>query len=131
LKIGDRPGSTMVKDIQADYSEPVISNHNINYIDEIQINADQLDNVLIDMGVKRVDYIQLHINGSEIEAIEGLEKTIKLYKPSFSIKSETNLGDGEIPTSDVVLKTLEEKNYYVICKKYMPKGPDRIFAIYL
>jgi len=29
------------------------------------------------------------------------------------------------------LKTLEEKNYYVICKKYMPKGPDRIFAIYL
>lgn len=121
----------MVKDIQADYSEPVISNHNINYIDEIQINADQLDNVLIDMGVKRVDYIQLHINGSEIEAIEGLEKTIKLYKPSFSIKSETNLGDGEIPTSDVVLKTLEEKNYYVICKKYMPKGPDRIFAIYL
>jgi len=131
LEIGDRPGSTKVRDTRARYTPSFLDEGNIYYTDEIQIASDKLDNVLNNIGIKKVDHIQLNINGSEIEAIEGLEKTIKLYKPSFSIKSETNLGDGEIPTSDVVLKTLEEKNYYVICKKYMPKGPDRIFAIYL
>ncbi len=42
-----------------------------------EVEADSLDNILEAAGIDRVDFIKMDIEGSEIEALKGMEKTLQ------------------------------------------------------
>jgi FkbM family methyltransferase len=42
----------------------------------IEIEVDTLDHILMELGVKNVDFIKMDIEGSEIEALKGMEETL-------------------------------------------------------
>ncbi len=44
--------------------------------DYITVEADTLDNILADQGVAAVDFIKMDIEGSEVEALKGMEKVL-------------------------------------------------------
>ena len=43
----------------------------------IKIQADTLDNIVAEIGMKRVDFIKMDIEGAELEALEGARKILK------------------------------------------------------
>ena len=45
--------------------------------DAEEIEVDTLDNILEELGVTRVDFIKMDIEGAEIQALEGMERTLK------------------------------------------------------
>lgn len=48
----------------------------------ISINVDAIDNIVEE---QRVDFIKMDIEGSELNALKGAEKTIKAYRPILAI----------------------------------------------
>ena len=119
----DRPGSNKVEETNVHYEELIGT-----YIEKIKVPANTLDNILSNDNVGKIDHIQLNINGAEIEALKGLEKTISLFHPSFSILSETKSDETGEPVSGMVVSFLEGKGYDVRLHEHMPQSPDRVFA---
>jgi FkbM family methyltransferase len=54
-------------------------------LDRIVVNT--IDNLVNELGINRIDVIKMDIEGAEIEAIEGAEKTIKLHRPVLMIEA--------------------------------------------
>lgn len=51
----------------------------------VQVRADTIDNILNDYGITNISMISLTINGAELEALEGMSKTLENYSPRLSI----------------------------------------------
>lgn len=51
---------------------------------KVRINADSIDNI---MGDKRIDFISMDIEGSEIKALEGARKCIQRWKPTLAVSA--------------------------------------------
>ena len=45
--------------------------------ESIEVEADSLDNILEEAGIGRMDFIKMEIEGSEVEALKGMEKTLQ------------------------------------------------------
>ena len=45
--------------------------------DSIRVEADTLDGILQELGIASVDFIKMDIEGSEIEALKGMRKTLE------------------------------------------------------
>jgi FkbM family methyltransferase len=56
-------------------------------VNRIKIACVDLDHLLKDLGIQRVDFIKMDIEGAEIEALEGMKNTLNTAKPSFAIAS--------------------------------------------
>lgn len=76
-----------------------------------KVKTTTIDNLILDKKLKRIDFIKMDIEGSEIEAVQGASKTIKEYSPYFAIASY-HLRDGK-ETSDYLERFFREKGYFV------------------
>ena len=74
-------------------------------------NVDSIDNLLKDKGIKKVDMINITINGAEPEAIEGARNTIMKYKPIICMPYPDR--------NDEKVKNELEKIGYKIFEDYM------------
>jgi FkbM family methyltransferase len=69
-------------------SSVLFNNENANASGkQIKIDCVDLDHLLAELGVQRVDFIKMDIEGAEIEALEGMMNTLKTGKPSLAIAS--------------------------------------------
>jgi FkbM family methyltransferase len=59
-----------------------------------QVQVDTLDNILARVGVDRVDFIKMDIEGAEIEAIKGMEEALRKNDVNLAISSY-HIVDGE------------------------------------
>jgi len=46
--------------------------------ESINVEADTLDNILEELGIESVDFIKMDIEGAEIEALKGMQKSLEL-----------------------------------------------------
>jgi len=87
----------------------------------VQVHTDTIDNILDDLGITDVSLISLTINGAELEAIEGMSKTLETCSPRLSIAG-WYLRDGH-PVWERAMSLLKEKGYETV------KGnKGRVFA---
>ena len=99
-------------------SESTLSNRLISG-QEAEINTeptDRVDCITIDdlmdtLNLKRLDLVKMDIEGAEIEALEGSQKTIKRFMPNIAIASY-HMRDGR-QTSHRLETLLEKRGYKV------------------
>lgn len=65
----------------------------------IKAQADTLDNIVSDLGVEKVDFVKIDVEGAEVHVLEGAKKVLTMAK---KIVMETHLGiNGEMTTFKV------------------------------
>lgn len=52
----------------------------------IEVQAKPLDKILKELGVKRVDWVKIDVEGAELEVLEGMEDALKRYHPKIVIE---------------------------------------------
>ncbi|OGJ15851.1 hypothetical protein A3K73_01650 [Candidatus Pacearchaeota archaeon RBG_13_36_9] len=76
-----------------------------------KIRVTTLDNALKPLRNPKINFIKMDIEGAEIEAIKGMEETIKKDKPNFAIASYHKLNNQQ--TKGDVEKLLRDRGYSV------------------
>jgi FkbM family methyltransferase len=81
----------------------------------IMVDADTLDNVLSGLGISKVDFVKMDIEGAEIEALEGaseaLKKTSKIVVASYHER-------GGVKTTHEVVRKLTDNGFKVYTTLY-------------
>ena len=89
----------------------------------VEINAISVDSLQ-----KPFSYIKMDVEGEELNAIKGAEKTIKLYKPKMLISAYHKTEDLiKIPKS--VLKINPEYKMYIRHFSYLPAWDTNFYFI--
>lgn len=83
--------SNMTEPIQISYDDKegnsgMASSYLKDYTGSETVYSVTLDSYLKNHGVERVDFIKLDIEGGEYPALEGMEETIKRYRPAILIE---------------------------------------------
>lgn len=116
--IGDEKGRAKL------YLSPHSASHSIaqrvgdNYI---EVDVDTLDNLVSELGLKRVDFIKIDTEGSELEVLKGATNILGKLNVRLAIEATHTLANGE-PGFPEVLAYLKAKG-----AKTCVKG-DYIFA---
>lgn len=63
---------------------------NNNNLNKIEVYTDKLDNILGDLGIKKVNLIKLDVEGSEADVLRGAEKTLKRDRPKIIFEAWNN-----------------------------------------
>lgn len=80
------------------------------------IEVDTLDNILVDLNIKKVDFIKMDIEGAEIEALKGIKETLKNNDTKLAIASY-HIVDGH-PTYKTIIPMMKEMGF----KSYFSNG---------
>lgn len=80
------------------------------FIEERVIEVDSVDNILAELGVDEVDYIEISVNGAERQVIEGMTKTLPKTKKLF-VAGYARLEDGTKPTNVLVESQLRSQGF--------------------
>jgi len=86
----------------------------------IKVQAKRLDTFLDELKINRVDFVRMDVEGYESHIIEGMKKTMELFKPMFQIEVHASLL-GKDGTKNF-LKTFQEYGYE--SKYYVPRDID-------
>jgi len=43
------------------------------------VTADKIDNILDSIGISKIDFVRIQVNGAEIEVLKGMSKTLENY----------------------------------------------------
>ena len=62
-------------------------------VEGIQVTTDTIDNLAGTNGLERVDFIKMDIEGAEMDALIGGEKTIRVHRPRLAISVYHSLSD--------------------------------------
>jgi FkbM family methyltransferase len=79
-----------------------------NNVGDNYVDVDTLDNIVSELGLKKVDFIKMDIEGGEIDALKGAEKT--LQKTKYVAIATYHIIDGE-KTTDRIRNILEENGF--------------------
>lgn len=92
--------------------------------DSVEIQAKPMDELLLhDLKLQRVDWIKIDVEKAEIEALEGLETTLRKLKPKLLIEVwNKNINS---------VKTLLKKNYYSMITISSSFGSSSEWCVYL
>lgn len=83
--------------------------------DILKDNAISIDEFAVKNKLENLDFIKMNIEGSELEAIKGVKKTVEKFKPSFVISTDHVVND-EL-TYIKIEKFFKNLNYYKL-KQY-------------
>ena len=59
---------------------------------EVEVPLATLDSIVAELGLERIDYIKMDIEGAERHALQGARETLQQHRPTLSIATE-NLPD--------------------------------------
>lgn len=79
-----------------------------NSAKSIKVKARPLDAVLEELGVEKVDWVKIDVEGAEVEVLQGMEKTIS-HSPNLRLLVELHSDE----TIEKCLSMLTEKGYEV------------------
>lgn len=82
---------------------------NANEFEEVEV--DTLDNILGELGVKEVDFIKMDIEGAEIEAIKGMDETLRNNDVNLAIAAY-HIVEGKT-TDKTIIPWLREKGFEI------------------
>jgi FkbM family methyltransferase len=87
---------------------------------QIEVPLVTIDSLVAELGLPRVNFIKMDIEGAEPNALRGARQTIAAYRPQMSIATEHSPGEyGEV--RDIILKTAR---YEDTCGPCMMTGFD-------
>jgi len=103
---------------KVDLFKNLIQEKKLNLIKKYEIKTIKPDDLIKNINLNKVDWIKIHVNGSECEVILGSMNTLKWFKPKLIIEIHSQ----EI--GNKILRILKDLGYKVslICDNY------RIFA---
>ena len=76
-----------------------------------EIEVDTLDNILEGLGVSKVDFIKMNIEGAEIQALRGMKKTLKSSGVKLIIEAHHLVN--RVPTYKIIIPWLERAGFDV------------------
>lgn len=74
----------------------------------IEVPADTIDNILADNNISQIDFARIQLNGVELEALEGMEKTLTTHPKILVAGIYTKNG---IPVQKLLKEYLDKKGY--------------------
>ena len=77
---------------------------------EIFVKARRVDSVIKEEGCKKINFIKIDAESSEIYVLEGLSETIEIHKPYIVIELG-DFGISEVPDSQEVVRWLQKRSY--------------------
>lgn len=82
----------------------------------VKVKSVKLDNILDSMGIKKVNFIKIDVEGAEVEVLEGAEKIIAKsdsVRILFEVSGEENLGKCQeiLKRHKMVIKYIYQKNF--------------------
>jgi len=105
-------------------------NPDSNYDQEKVIEGDTIDNILSELDITHVDHVFMTISGAELEAIEGMKRTIEINNLSIYVRSTLLNSNTKKSNSERVVDYLTQLGFYA---KAAPKENERdgsnVFAI--
>lgn len=79
---------------------------------EIILNADRLDNILLENKVDQLDFIEIAINGAEFHALRGMGELVKKTKRLY-IKGHARDAESDEPILFQIIDYLEGYDFFV------------------
>ena len=73
--------------------------------DTVEVETTTIDSIVQNMGLEKVNFIKLDIEGAELLALEGAANTMRKLKPTLCLECEND-------RIDEITKYLENFNYY-------------------
>lgn len=86
------------------------------YIDTVTLSVDSLDNLLTDEGIQP-DYIEIAVNGAELEVLRGASDVLERSKPRLWVKGHARQVDTKEPLNKTIVEFLEQKSYNTVISK--------------
>lgn len=81
-----------------------------NYVGSELVQADTIDNVVQELGIDEIGFIEIHVNGAEIEVLKGME--LSLPKTArISVKGHALLSDSKEPINKKISEILHENGF--------------------
>ena len=93
-------------------------------IDQKEIKLQTLDKYTINNGVKKVDFMKIDVEGSEIDVLNGSKQTILKNKPNLHLEVNTDLMNASQHTVHELWELLKELDYHKIY--YYDENPNLI-----
>lgn len=93
---------------QYNRSHTFINDHPEKTSEGLILQVDTLDDILKELNIERVDFVKMDIEGSEIEALNGMEEVFK-FKPNMVIAAYHQFKGKE--TYHAVIKKLKDNNF--------------------
>jgi len=79
------------------------------------VEAVSVDDLVTQQGLERVNWMKLDIEGGEVEALKGAERTLRTFRPKLFI---------EVHKTDLALRKLLESSGYCVDKASYDEPPD-------
>ena len=73
----------------------------------IEVQSDTLDNMVLELGIEKVDFLKMDIEGAEVETLEGAKR---ILKTAHKVVVETHHRNGK-PTWPEVQEFLKNRRY--------------------
>lgn len=102
-----------------------------NYTNTEEVQADTIDNILDDLGVKHVDYAEIHVNGAEVEVLRGMTKALD-YTTRLHVKGHAVMKESGEPINKQIDQMLRERGFRtIICAstKARSKAVESVWRI--
>lgn len=94
------------------YQDDCYGTKGTNDFEEVEV--DSIDNILSELGIERVDFIKMDIEGAEIEALKGMNETLRDNNAKLAIEV-AHIVDGK-STDKVIVPQLKERGFEVHTK---------------
>lgn len=74
------------------------------------IDVDTVDNIVAELGIERVDYVEITVNGVELEVLQGMKNTLKHAKRLFLAGYARDRASGD-PTNQRTSQYLAQRGF--------------------
>jgi FkbM family methyltransferase len=80
------------------------------YIDEVEVDVDTIDNIMRDLGVQRLDFVEIAVNGAEMHILLGMEQMLAVTQRLY-VKGHARNRENRRPIHQDILPFLEVRGF--------------------
>lgn len=101
-------GSFLISEILSDHrleDSNILHDNDLRsdgYINENIVQIDTIDNILSDLKIDKVDYIEITVNGAELKVLEGMKNSLKITKRIYTKTYAIDLENNQTLTKEII-----------------------------
>ncbi len=101
-------GSFLISEILSDHrleDSNILHDNDLRsdgYIKENIVQIDTIDNILSDLEIDKVDYIEITVNGAELKVLEGMKNSLKITKRIYTKTYAIDLENNQTLTKEII-----------------------------